>query len=205
MTRPGCVPAIPNRARLLASVPPLVKMMRSGLHAGHVRADQTADALARIFQHLTCSPPVLMRTGRVAVAGQITLGHRLSDFRMNGGGRVVVEVDDHHVVVAVTASCGVLRSARSLAWPVDEGGRSGTADADRPRFGGLLAPADSPRDAVRSSGPPCRTARPPRSSSAPPPLANSSYLRASTRFRSRRNTCTSVCSAANANNSGVNK
>ena len=105
---------MPNRARLLASVPPLVRMMRSGLHARHVGADDPADTLARIFQHLPRSPPVLMRTGGVAVAGQITLRHRLSDFGMNGGRRVVVRVDDHDVM-ACSVPAGRQGRASGLA------------------------------------------------------------------------------------------
>ncbi len=86
---------IPNRARLLASVPPLVKTIRSGCRPV-IRADQPPDPLARIVEQLPRPPPRTMLTGRIAVALLPAFGHRGDNFSRQRRRRIMIEIDHAH-------------------------------------------------------------------------------------------------------------
>ena len=68
---------IPSRARLLASVPPLVKIRRSPSCRPRSAPEQLGDPLPGVFQQPPGLLPGLVLAGRVGMAGRLAAGHGL--------------------------------------------------------------------------------------------------------------------------------
>ena len=88
--------AIPKMARLLASVPPLVKISRSRRGGARSAPRICGNLLAGVFQR----PPGLlagpMLAGRVGINSAIAPGHRFHHFRPGRRSRIMVEIDGFH-------------------------------------------------------------------------------------------------------------
>ena len=82
----------PKIARLSASVPPLVKTI--SVRAG---VDQRRDLPPRRFQPLLGGLAEMVDAGRVTIHLTETRHQRLQDFRRDGGGGVVVEIEVLHL------------------------------------------------------------------------------------------------------------
>ena len=84
--------ATPSTAMLSASVPPLVKTISAG--AG---VDQRRHLPPRRFQPLLGRLPEMVDAGRVTIHLTETRHHRLQNFRSDGRGGVVVEIEMLHL------------------------------------------------------------------------------------------------------------
>ena len=69
------------------------------LQPAHVGAQDPSDPFAGFLQDLTRTATMPVGTRGVAVPGQVTVGHDLRHFGVNHGCRIVVQVDDHGLVV----------------------------------------------------------------------------------------------------------
>ena len=61
-----------------------------------VGSQQGCNSLAGLFQGAAGSPPLVVLAGRIGVTVAVALGYRLHDFRVDWGGRVMVQVDCVH-------------------------------------------------------------------------------------------------------------
>ena len=85
----------PSMARLSASVPPLVKTISAadGVDEGRYLA-------ARGFQPLLRALSEMVDAGRVTIHLSETRHHRLENFRSDGCGGVVIEVEMLHLIIS---------------------------------------------------------------------------------------------------------
>ena len=75
-----------------------------GLRAVEVGAQQPANSLAGLFQHLPSSPSSSMLAGRIRIAGGMTPRHRITHLGQNRRGGIVIEINVVHGQIVTDAT-----------------------------------------------------------------------------------------------------